>query len=95
MADVREKYLAETLQVFARCLKRLPKVAQVCKNDCKRVEEIQKARQALQENAIGKQQLHLKSVVFERDNLQMELDEAFSQIEKLEQQVEVAQKIGE
>ena len=44
---------------------------------------------------IGKQQLHLKSVIFERDNLQMELDEAFSQIEKLEQQVEVAQKIGE
>ena len=44
---------------------------------------------------IGRQQLHLKSVIFERDNLQMELEEAFEQIDKLEHQVEVAQKIGE
>ena len=31
--------------------------------------------------------MHLKSVIFERDNLQMELDEALNQIEKLEEQV--------
>ena len=37
----------------------------------------------------------MKSVIFERDNLQMELDEAFQQIDKLERQVDVAQKIGE
>ena len=41
-------------------------------------------RKDLQENVIEKQQLHLKMVVFERDNLQMELDEAFQQIDKLE-----------
>ena len=95
VADVREKYLAETLQVFNRCLKRYPKIQTSCKNDVQRVEEIAKGRQNLLENVIGKQQLHLKSVIFERDNLQMELEEAFQQIDKLEQQVEVAQKIGE
>ena len=29
--------------------------------------------------------MHLKCVVFERDNLQMELDDALNQIEKLEE----------
>ena len=38
--------------------------------------------------------MHLKSVIFERDNLQMELDEALNQIEKLEEQVQVAVKAG-
>lgn len=38
--------------------------------------------------------MHLKSVLFERDNLQMELDEALNQIEKLEEQVQVAVKAG-
>ena len=38
--------------------------------------------------------MHLKSVIFERDNLQMELDDAFNQIEKLEAQVQVAVKAG-
>ena len=31
--------------------------------------------------------MHLKTVVFERDNLQMELDDALNQIEKLEEQI--------
>ena len=38
--------------------------------------------------------MHLKTVIFERDNLQMELDEALNQIEKLEEQVQVAVKAG-
>ena len=40
VADVREKYLAETLQVFNRCLKRYPKLQASCKNDVQRIEEI-------------------------------------------------------
>ena len=38
--------------------------------------------------------MHLKTVIFERDNLQMELDDALNQIEKLEEQVQVAVKAG-
>ena len=48
----------------------------------------------LRQNIIGKSELHLKSVIFERDNLQMELEEAINQIDKLEQAVEVARQEG-
>jgi len=47
----------------------------------KHIEEIEEQRLRLKQNVIGKQQMHLKSVIFERDNLQMELDDAFAQIE--------------
>ena len=84
VADMREKYLSETLQIFNRCLKRFPKIQTSCKNDVQRINEIMNGRDNLYRNVIGKQQLHLKSVIFERDNLQMELDDAFQQIDKLE-----------
>ena len=95
VADSRERYLDDFNQTVAKLVKRLPnQMVQKCARELKHFEEIQEQRKQLKDNVIGRQQMHLKSVIFERDNLQMELDEAFNQIEKLEEQIEVAVKAG-
>lgn len=56
--------------------------------ETEKFEEIQKQKKTMENNIRGKQELHIKSVMFERDNLQMELEDALGQIEKLENEVE-------
>jgi hypothetical protein len=54
----------------------------------KKLEEIDEQKKNAEKNVALRQELHIKSVMFERDNLQMELEEALGQIEKLQNQVE-------
>jgi hypothetical protein len=46
-------------------------------------EELLAQKKAVEQDIKLKQELHIKSVMFERDNLQMELEEALGQIERL------------
>ena len=54
----------------------------------KKLEEIDEQKKNAEKNVAFRQELHIKSVMFERDNLQMELEEALGHIEKLQNQVE-------
>ena len=54
VADMRERYLSETLQIFNRCLKRFPKIQTSCKTDMQRINEIMNGRQNLYRNIIDK-----------------------------------------
>lgn len=54
----------------------------------KKLEEIDEQKKNAEKNVALRQELHIKSVMFERDNLQMELEEALGHIEKLQNQVE-------
>jgi len=81
VADTREKFLNDYNQTVAKLFRRVPQFQQRCSKEIKHIEEIEEQRVRLKQNVIGKQQMHLKTVIFERDNLQMELDDAFAQIE--------------
>ena len=94
VADSRERYLDDAISTAQKVIRRLPSAVQRNQKESQRIEEIQEQRKKLHDNMIGRQQMHLKSVLFERDNLQMELDEALNQIEKLEEQIQVAVKMG-
>lgn len=62
--------------------------ASVFAKENEKFQEIQNQKKTLEKNIRGKQELHIKSVMFERDNLQMELEDALGQIEKLENEVD-------
>lgn len=95
VADHRDKFLDDAITTFKKVTRRLPNaVLQKCAREVQHIEEIQDQRKQLKQNVISRQQMHLKSVIFERDNLQMELDDALNQIEKLEEQVQVAVRAG-
>jgi len=78
VADYRERYLEDCVQTVQRVFRRVPNLQTRCGKEVQHLEEIQEQRKKLKENMIVGQQMHLKSMLFERDNLQMELDEALN-----------------
>ena len=78
VADTREKFLTEALQTAARVLNKTPQANSRFARDIQRIQEIENQKLQLKQNLIGKSELHLKSVVFERENLAMELEEAIN-----------------
>jgi peptidoglycan hydrolase CwlO-like protein len=87
LADMKDKFLTEISQVALRVIKKAGNQSKYQK-EVQQLAEINNQKKQLENNIRGKQELHIKSVMFERDNLQMELEEALGQIDKLEQEVE-------
>ena len=94
VADTREKFLTDALLTSNRVLSQLAKRDSKYARDLQKISEIEKQRKQFTQNMVGKTELHMKSVLFERENLQMELEDAFEEIDTLKQQVEIARQEG-
>jgi hypothetical protein len=83
LADMREKYFNEVCTIIKLIFKKT-KASSTLSKEIKKFEDFVEQKKSVESNIVKKQELHIKSVMFERDNLQMELDQALSQIEKLQ-----------
>ena len=83
VADTREKFLTDALLTSNRVLAQLAKRDSKYARDFQKIAEIEKQRKQFTQNMVGKTELHMKSVLFERENLQMELEDAFDEIDTL------------
>lgn len=83
LADMRNKFFTEVVKLLQQAINSNKKQFSDCGN---KLEQIVKAKQRQEVPDEGNQQMHLKSVLYERDNLEMELKEALQQIDRLEQE---------
>lgn len=70
LADMREKYYAEVSTCLLAVLKKAGTGAKAMfAKEIKKFEEVQAQKKAVESDIKLKQELHIKSVMFERDNL--------------------------
>lgn len=86
--DINEKFFNE-MQLQITKISKKPQVAQKCSTELNKIFEVLKNKQQMIESLKmeGNSELQIKSILFERDNLQMELEEAMNQIDQLESQL--------
>ena len=68
LADMKDKFYNEMTQLVTRILKKVVSPKLLAK-EIEKFGEVQKQKKTLENNMRIKQEIHIKSVMFERDNL--------------------------